>query len=108
MDQLAGRLQDLYNSIPRRHNAENIALINGIVDDYAGILGEIELASAWYEQQTARFYPSLDTVQNTLKMSNSNKHSKKAKDDLFDEASGILKDDIQALIKIHISGKEQP
>jgi hypothetical protein len=107
MEQYANRLQDLYNSIPRRHNAENVVLINGIVDDYAGILGEIESVNTWYEQHTARFYPSLETVQNTLKMSNSNKHSKKAKDDLFDEASGILKDDIQALIKVYQEGGQQ-
>ncbi|MES1226526.1 MAG: hypothetical protein ABUT20_64220 [Bacteroidota bacterium] len=103
MEQYAVRLQELYDRIPRRHSAENVTEINSIVDEYADILGKIESINTWYEKNTAVFYPSLETIQNTIKMSNSNKHSKKAKDGLFDEASGNLKDDIDALIKVYNS-----
>jgi hypothetical protein len=104
MEQYAASLQQLYDRIPRRHSAENMAEINSILDDYTAILGKIESVNAWYEQRTAAFYPSLESIQNTLKMSNSNKHSKKAKDALFDEASGTLKDDIQSLITVYGKG----
>jgi len=106
MEQYGAILQDLYNRIPRRHTAENVIEINNIIDDYADILGKMESINAWYEKNTAAFYPSLESVQNNIKMSNSNKHSKKAKDALFDEASGTLKDDIQSLIKVYGSGNK--
>jgi hypothetical protein len=104
MEPYASQLQDLYDRIPRRHSAENIAGINSILDDYSDILGKIESINAWYEKNTAVFYPSLQTIQNNIKMSNSSKHSKKAKDNLFDEASGSLKDDIQSLILVYSNG----
>jgi len=104
MEQYRASLQELYDRIPRRHSAENLAEINSILDDYADILGKIESLNAWYEKNTAVFYPSLESVQNTIKMSNSNKHSKKAKDALFDEASGKLKDDIQSLMTVYGNG----
>ena len=104
MEPYAALLQDLYDKIPRRHSAENMLVINAILDDYSDILGKIESTNAWYEKNTAVFYPSLETIQQTIKMSGSNKHSKKAKDDLFDEASGSLKDDIMALIKLYAEG----
>ncbi len=107
MEQYAALLQDLYNRVPRRHTAENVAEINSVVDDYADILGKIESINSWYEKNTAVFYPSLETIQNNIKMSNSNKHSKKAKDELFDEASGTLKDDIEALIAVYGDGNKQ-
>ena len=107
MEQYAAQLQELYDRIPRRHSAENVQEINSILDDYADILGKIESLNSWYEKNTAVFYPSLESVQNTIKMSNSNKHAKKAKDALFDEASGNLKDDIQSLIKIYGTGNEK-
>ena|SRR5450432_3065766 len=106
MEQYAASLQELYNRIPRRHSAENIMEINNILDDYADILGKIESINAWYEKNTAVFYPSLESIQNTIKSSNSNKHSKKAKDSLFDEASGNLKDDIQSLINVYGNGNK--
>ena len=107
MEQYPALLQDLYNRIPRRHTVENIVEINSVVDDYAAILGKIESINSWYEKNTAIFYPSLETIQNNIKMSNSNKHSKKAKDELFDEASGSLKDDIQSLIAVYGDGNKQ-
>jgi hypothetical protein len=107
MEPYAALLQDLYDRIPRRHSAENVQTINTILDDYADILGKIESTNTWYEKNTAVFYPSLETIQVNIKLSTSNKHSKKAKDDLFDEASGSLKDDIQALIKVYAEGSKQ-
>lgn len=104
MEQYAAMLQDLYNRIPRRHTAENMITIKAMIDEYEGILGKIESINAWYEQQTAHFYPSLESIQSNVKMSASNKYSKKAKDDLFDTASGSLKDDIEALIKVYGDG----
>lgn len=106
MEQYVNRLQDLYNRVPRRHSAENLQEINGVVDEYSDILGEIEALSPWYEKNTAVFYPSLDSIQQTLKLSNSNKHAKKAKDALFDEASGKLKDDIASLITVYETGSK--
>ncbi|MFT3935844.1 MAG: hypothetical protein QM726_19605 [Chitinophagaceae bacterium] len=106
MEQYGALLQDLYNRIPRRHTAENIIEINSIIDDYADILGKIESINTWYEKNTAVFYPSLESIQETIKSSNSNKHSKKAKDTLFDEASGKLKDDIESLIEVYGDGNE--
>ena len=106
MEQFSALLQDLYDRIPRRHTAENVIEINNIIDEYADILGKIESINPWYEKNTAIFYPSLESIQGNIKMSNSNKHSKKAKDSLFDEASGTLKDDMEALIKVYGNGKE--
>jgi len=107
MEQYTASLKELYNRIPRRHTKENVIEINSIVDEYADILGKIESINPWYEKNTAVFYPSLETIQNTIKSSNSNKHSKKAKDDLFDEASGNLKDDIQSLIGVYGDGNKK-
>ena len=106
MEQYAALLQDLYDRIPRRHTVENVQEINTILDDYADILGKIESISPWYEKNTAVFYPSLESIQVTIKSSSSNKHSKKAKDGLFDEASGNLKDDIQSLINVYGDGNK--
>ena len=106
MEAFEAILQDLYDRIPRRHSAENILSINAILDDYADILGKVESINAWFEKNTAGFYPSLETIQQTIKMSGSNKHSKKAKDDLFDEASGSLKDEIKALMKLYAEGSK--
>jgi hypothetical protein len=106
MEQYAVSLQELYNRIPRRHSAENLIEINNIIDDYADILGKIESINTWYEKNTAVFYPSLESIQTTIKSSNSNKHSKKSKDGLFDEASGNLKDDIQSLINVYGDGNK--
>jgi hypothetical protein len=104
MNQFKEQLQDLYNRIPRRHTAENLQEINSIINDYEEILGRIESLNPWYEKNTASFYPSLEQIRGNIKSSNSNKHAKKAKDGLFDEASGSLKDDIQSLIAVYDAG----
>ena len=106
MEQYKAALEALYDRIPRRHSADNVKEINNLLDDYEAILSKIEGLNSWYEKNTAVFYPSLETIRNTIKMSNSNKASKKAKDDLFDEASGSLKDDIQSLVNIYGDGSK--
>ena len=100
MDQYKAALEELYNRIPRRHSADNVKEIQQLLDEYEAILSQVEGLGAGYEKSTAALFPSLDAIRNTVKMSNSNKASKKGKDDLFDEASGKLKDDIQTLIHI--------
>ncbi|HTL10382.1 MAG TPA: hypothetical protein VL307_19040 [Chitinophagaceae bacterium] len=106
MEDYGASLQDLYNSIPRRHSAENVVAINEVLNNYTTLLGQIEGINAWYETNTAVFYDSLETIRQQIKMSTSNKHAKKAKDALFDEASGMLKDDIQSLIGVLNNGRE--
>ena len=51
------------------------------------------------------FFADLDTTRAAIKKSTDNKASKKSKDSLFDEASGILKDSIQSLLTIYDNGK---
>ncbi len=104
MEQYKDQLHDLYDRIPRRHSAENVIEINAILNDYEDILGKIESVNSFYEKSTAAFYPSLEQIRANIKLSNSSKHAKKAKDGLFDEASGMLKDDIQSLITVYGDG----
>ena len=53
-----------------------------------------------YEKQIARFFEALDPIRATIKKSNDNKASKKAKEVLFDEASGALKDTMEELMQL--------
>jgi hypothetical protein len=53
-----------------------------------------------YEKQVARFFETLDPIRATIKKSNDNKASKKAKDVLFDQASGALKDSMEEAMKL--------
>ena len=43
MEPFAARLKELYDKVPRRHSAENMQVINSVIDDYADLLGEIEV-----------------------------------------------------------------
>jgi hypothetical protein len=104
MEPYKEQLQELYDRIPRRHSAENVTEINNIINDYEEILGKIESLNPFYEKNTAAFYPSLEQIRGNIKMSNSNKYAKKAKDGLFDDASGMLKDDIHSLINVYGDG----
>jgi len=106
MEPYKDQLQELYNRIPRRHTAENVQAINAIVVEYENILGRIESISPAYEKNTAVFYPSLELIRENIKASNSNKYAKKAKDGLFDQASGTLKDDIQSLMAVYEEGNK--
>ncbi len=104
MNQLALVLSSLYERIPRRHSLDNIKEINSIITEYEDSLKEVEATNSYYEKKAAPFFEDLDTARTNVKLSASNKASKKNKDDFFDQASGILKDSIQALLKVYGDG----
>jgi hypothetical protein len=97
-------LRALFNRIPRRHSIENIKDINSIVAEYEDLLINIEAVNTFYEKNITAFFDDLDVVRATIKKSADNKASKKSKDNFFDEASGALKDSIQALIEVYADG----
>ncbi len=92
-------LQQLFNRIPRRHTADNVKEIYSLLDEYEALLQMLE-ADARYEKRVAPFFEALDPIRATIKKSNDNKASKKTKDMLFDEASGALKDTLEALMQL--------
>ncbi|TCZ72158.1 hypothetical protein [Flaviaesturariibacter aridisoli] len=92
-------LQDLFDRTPRRHNADNVKEIYGILDAYEDLLQTLE-AQPQYEPVIAPFFDALDPIRATVKKSNDPKASKKGKDDLFDEASGALKDNMEELMRL--------
>ena len=99
MNEIKEELKELFNRIPRRHTADNVKEIYSILDAYEDLLTTME-ADDKYEKQAARFFEALDPIRATIKKSNDNKASKKAKDVLFDEASGALKDTIEELMQL--------
>lgn len=99
MNETHEKLQDLFNRIPRRHTADNVKEIYSILDAYEDVLKEME-ADERYGVRVAPFFEPLDSIRATVKNSNSPKASKKGKDTLFDEASGALKDEIEAAMKL--------
>jgi hypothetical protein len=104
MNPTATALTALFNRIPRRHSIENVKDINSIVTEYETILINIEAINSFYEKNIPVFFNDLDTIRVAIKKSTDNKASKKNKDSFFDEASGILKDSIQAMIAIYDDG----
>ena len=104
MDSNATALTALFNRIPRRHSIENVKDINSIVTEYESILLNIEAINTFYEKNIPVFFEDLDIIRATIKKSTDNKASKKSKDSIFDEASGILKDSIQSLLTIYDDG----
>ncbi|MEP6928207.1 MAG: hypothetical protein ABI834_11245 [Ginsengibacter sp.] len=104
MDTTATALTALFNRIPRRHSIENVKDINSIVNEYEIILLNIEAINPFYEKNIPPFFNDLDTIRATIKKSTDNKASKKNKDSVFDEASGILKDSIQSMINVYDDG----
>ena len=104
MNSTTAALTALFNRIPRRHSTDNIKDINGILTEYEDLLKNIEAMNGWYEKNTAIFFDDLDVVRSTIKKSTDNKASKKNKDSFFDEASGMLKDNIESLISIYADG----
>ncbi len=96
MNTIIDQLNQLFERIPRRHSADNVKEIYDILDTYEDLLREIEKEPA-YEQDIALFFDELDPIRAIVKKSNDNKASKKTKDFLFDEASGSLKDTLEAL-----------
>lgn len=98
-------LTDLFNRIPRRHSLENVVEINSIVNEYKDHLIYIEGLNAWYEKNTSVFFAELEEVVIKIKKSTDNKVAKKSKDAFFDEASGMLKDSIEALMIVYKEGE---
>jgi hypothetical protein len=99
MNEMSKTLAELYDRIPRRHTADNVKEFYSILDAYEDVLITME-GDARYEKEIARFFEALDPIRATIKKSNDNKASKKAKDVLFDEASGALKDTMEELMKL--------
>lgn len=104
MNPTAAALTVLFNRIPRRHSLENIKDINSIVTEYENLLIKIEAENAWYEKNIPVFFDELDGVRLIIKKSADNKASKKTKDSFFDDASGALKDSLQALLDVYADG----
>ena len=100
MSTTSDKLSELFSRIPRRHTAENVKEFNAILAEYEDILISIE-AEPEYEQAVAVFFADLDPIRETIKNSSLNKHSKQAKDKLFDEGSGDLKISMEALMKLY-------
>ena len=99
MNQFSEDIQELFDRIPRRHTSDNVKDIYGILEEYEALLMRMEKDER-YEKEVARFFDALDPIRATIKKSNDNKASKKAKDTLFDEASGALKDTIEELMQL--------
>ena len=99
MNEFNEKMQQLFNRIPRRHTADNVKEMYNLLDDYEELLLSME-ADVRYEKHVARFFEVLEPIRTTVKKSNDNKASKKAKDELFDEASGALKNSMEELMKL--------
>lgn len=96
MNTILEQLDQLFERIPRRHTPDNVKEIYSILDSYEDLLREIETEPA-YEKNIVLFFDELEPIRAIIKKSSDNKASKKTKDTLFDEASGNLKDTIEAL-----------
>ena len=99
MNEINDNLKELFDRIPRRHTADNVKEMYSILDAYEDLLQTIE-ADPRFEKQIAHFFDALEPIRTTIKKSNDNKASKKAKDTLFDEASGSLKDTMEELMQL--------
>jgi DNA polymerase II small subunit/DNA polymerase delta subunit B len=99
MSEFNEKIQELFDRIPRRHTAENVKEMYNLLDEYEDLLISME-ADSRYEKEVARFFEELEPIRATVKKSNDNKAAKKAKDVLFDEASGALKDTITELMQL--------
>lgn len=99
MNETHERLRELFQRIPRRHTADNVKEIYSILDAYEDVLKDME-ADERYGTAIAPFFDALDPIRATVKKSNDPKASKKAKDVLFDGASGALKDTIEEVMQL--------
>ena len=97
-------LQALFNRIPRRHSLENVKEINAILGEYEVLLLAIESINPFYEKNIGTFFNDKESAWSVIKKSTDPKASKKNKDSLFDEGSGILKESIQALLVLFADG----
>lgn len=91
-------LEALYQRIPRRHTADNVKEMYNLLEEYETLLLSME-ADTRYQKHVPQFFDALDPIRATVKKSNDNKASKKGKDDLFDDASGALKDSVEELMQ---------
>jgi hypothetical protein len=99
MNEIKEHIKQLFDRIPRRHTSDNVKEMYSILDSYEDLLKDIE-GDASFEKQVVPFFEVLDPIRATIKKSNDNKASKKAKDTLFDEGSSALKDTIEELLKL--------
>ena len=106
MNSITAALNELFDRIPRRHSSENVVEINSIVTEYEDLLITIEAINAYYEKNIPPFFDELEIVKAAIKKSTDNKASKKLKDNFFDDASGSLKDSMQALLMLYSDGNE--
>lgn len=106
MNSITTALSALFDRIPRRHSLENVKEINSIVTEYEDLLISIEAVNNFYEKNMPVFFDELDVVRSNIKKSTDNKASKKNKDNFFDEASGALKETVQALINLYGDGNK--
>ena len=100
MNEIGDKLKSLFDRIPRRHTSDNVKEMYGILDEYEDLLKEMETNARYDQQQVAGFFDALDPIRATIKKSNDPKASKKAKDVLFDEASGALKDAMEEAMQL--------
>jgi hypothetical protein len=99
MNEIEQKLGELFRRIPRRHTADNVKEMYSILDAYEDVLKTME-TDEHYEKHIAGLFEALDPIRATVKKSNDNKASKRVKDVLFDEASGALKDTMEAAMKL--------
>lgn len=99
MNDIEQKLGELFRRIPRRHTADNVKEMYSILDAYEDVLKTMETDER-YEKQIARFFEDLDQIRATIKKSNDNKASKRTKDVYFDQASGALKDSMEAALEL--------
>jgi hypothetical protein len=104
MNSTTAALTALFSRIPRRHSPDNVKEISAIINEYENLLVQIEAVNPFYEKNVPVFFDELDTIRAGIKKSTDNKASKKSKDSFFDEASGELKDTVQALIDLYADG----
>jgi len=106
MNSTTTALNALFDRIPRRHSLENVKEINSILTEYEDLLISIEAVNSFYEKNIPVFFDELEVVRSNIKKSSDNKASKKNKDNFFDEASGALKETIEALINLYADGNK--
>lgn len=106
MSNISSNLSELFDRIPRRHSVDNVVEINNIITEYEDTLIAIEGTNNYYEKNVSPFFDELEDIKIVVKKSSEKKHSKKVKDDFFDEASGLLKDTIKELITFYEDGNK--
>lgn len=99
MNDIEQKLGELFRRIPRRHTTDNVKEMYSILHAYEDVLKIMETDER-YEKQVHPFFEDLDPIRATIKKSNDNKASKRAKDVLFDQASVALKDSIEGAMQL--------